>query len=96
MITEVQLKPIITGLAASIVIQFAFSSAFVVLFGGYKKGIGGGQDDTEDIESTYPTNPPWGYKVGLLLTIPGFVTLIIAMVFLGFAEDLSSSPVTAK
>lgn len=79
-ITDINVKMWLVGITTSIVIQFSVAALFVSLFGhlSRKKNVMNIRGDIYD-----PT--PDATKIGLIFTFTGFLTLIAAMVLLGFS-----------
>lgn len=88
---DIDLEPLIRGLTASVVSQFAVSAITVAAFFveirvqyTQLRSDKVEQGKNPEVETNYTRfDQPWGYKVGLLFMITGFITLILTMVVVG-------------
>lgn len=93
---EMELKPFVTALTASVVAQFAISAIFVALFSNqtivrllkFGPSAMAGADPLVYEENREIEEAKWGYKIGLLIVIPGFVTLVITMIVIGLTGSV--------
>jgi hypothetical protein len=93
---EIDVTPWIMALTASVVSQFAMSAIFVTLFSTvitvrfmeFKSPWKPDVTHEVEAEDKKIEDAKWGYRIGLLLTIPGFMTLTITMIIIGLTGSL--------
>jgi hypothetical protein len=98
---ELDVKSWVTALTASVVAQFAISAIFTALFSNEiivhllkyapHSHVGAPTElvtPSTRSEDKKIEDAKWGYKVGLVVFIPGFITLIITMIVIGLTGSL--------